>query len=277
MIDGNPPSGTPLLARELAVATRLATEAGEILLRHRREGVLAGSKQGGEIVTAADLEVDRAIRAGLAGAFPGDAILSEEAPDHPRRLGERRIWIVDPIDGTQDFADGGEDHGISIGLAIDGRAVLGVVHNPARQELFAGGGGLGLTLGGAPATATSARRVADARLTVSGTEWGAGAYRGLSGLRTRPISSAAYKLARVAAGLDDGTFWAWPRKEWDVCAGVALVLAGGGVVSLLDGRSIAFNQRDVRLAGGLVAAGPALHGPLRRELVRQGLASRDQV
>lgn len=265
------------LARELSVATSLARTAGEILLRHRREGVRAGSKAGGEIVTAADLEVDRALRGGLTEAFPGDAVLSEEAPDPPRRLTSRRTWIIDPIDGTQDFADGGEDHGVSIGLSVDGEALLGVVHNAVRGELFAGARGLGLALGDASGSPTAVASIEEARLTVSGTEWDAGAYDRVSGLRLRPISSAAYKLARVAAGLDDGTFWIWPRKEWDVCAGVALVLAGGGAVTRLDGTLIRFNRRDVRLEQGLVAAGPSLHGALLRELRRQGLAPSGQA
>ncbi len=265
------------LDRELAVAVRLAQRAGDILLRHREGGLRVGSKHGGEIVTAADLEADRTLRAGLAEAFPADAVLSEEAPDDTQRLTAPRVWILDPIDGTQDFADGGEDHGISIGLVIDGHAALGVVHNPARGELFAGVAGRGLTLGGAPASVTMATEVDEARLTVSGTEWDAGAYRRTTGLHLRPLSSAAYKLARVAAGLDDGTFWLSPRKEWDTCGGVALVLAGGGAASHLDGTPITFNRRDLRQPGGLVAAGRQLHRALLRELPRHGLVATGQL
>jgi myo-inositol-1(or 4)-monophosphatase len=273
--------GTPSsLERELRVAARLATAAGEILLRHRRDGLRTGSKEGGEIVTAADLAIDRAIRQGLAETFPDDALLSEEAPDDGRRLSARRTWIVDPIDGTQDYANGGDAHGISIGLAVDGRAVLGVVHNPVRGELFAGtvtATDRALTLGGAPVATASGALVEAAELTVSGTEWNAGEYRSAGSLRLRPLSSAAYKLARVAAGLDDGTFWIWPRKEWDVCAGVALVLAGGGAVTLLDGSPIRFNQRDLRLGGGVVASGTSLHEPLRQQIRRVGLMRMDRV
>ncbi len=270
-------TATESLDRELAVAVRLAHVAGEILLRHREGGLRIGSKRGGEIVTAADLEADRLLRTGLAEAFPADAVVSEEAPDDSRRLVAPRVWILDPIDGTQDFADGGEDHGVSIGLVVGGRPVLGVVHNPARGELFAGVVGRGLTLGGASAFPTAVARVEEARLTVSGTEWDAGAYRGTTGLRLRPLSSAAYKLARVAAGLDDGTFWLSARKEWDTCGGVALVLAGGGVVSHLDGSLLTFNRRDLRQPGGLVAAGRSLHQALLRELPRHGLVAAGQL
>jgi myo-inositol-1(or 4)-monophosphatase len=255
------------------VASELASRAGAVLLRHREAGVVSGEKAGGELVTAADLEADALIRAGLARAFPDDAVLSEEAADSPRRLSSSRTWIVDPIDGTEDYASGGAEHGISIGLAVEGEAVVGAVCNPARGELFAGAVGVGATLAGAPVQASAASDVSRARLTMSRTEWESGLDRLVTGLPVRPLSSAAYKLARVAAGLDDGTFSVWPRREWDVCAGVALVRAAGGVATLLDASPIGFNRRDVRLRGGVVAAGALLHRPLREALTRLGLAA----
>jgi myo-inositol-1(or 4)-monophosphatase len=108
---------------------------------------------------------------------------------------------------------------------------------------------------------------------MSRTEWESGLDRRVTTLPVRPLSSAAYKLARVAAGLDDGTFSIWPRREWDVCAGVALIRAAGGIATLLDGSAIGFNRRDVRLSGGLVAAGPLLHGPLQLALARLALGA----
>ncbi|HET9597765.1 MAG TPA: 3'(2'),5'-bisphosphate nucleotidase CysQ [Anaeromyxobacteraceae bacterium] len=259
------------LARELAVASALARAAGEVLLRHRAAGVTAGAKASGEVVTAADLEADRVIRAGLAAAFPGDALLSEETPDDPARLGCDRVWIVDPIDATSDYAAGGREHAVSIGLAIRGEAVLGVVHDPATGESFAGVVGEGAWLGGRAARVSDAADAHTAALTVSRKEWGRGLDRRCQGMRVRPVSSVAYKMARVGVGLDDGMFSDRPRKEWDVCAGVAIVLAGGGRVTLLDGAPVAFNRASVRLPMGIVVAGPALHGALREELLRRGV------
>jgi myo-inositol-1(or 4)-monophosphatase len=259
------------LARELSVALALARAAGEVLRRHRAAGVAVGAKAGGEVVTGADLEVDRLVRDGLGAAFPGDALLSEETPDDGVRRGRERVWIVDPIDATSDYAAGGAEHAVSIGLALRGEAVLGVVHNPETGELMAGVVGAGAWLGDAPARVTAARDVVGARLTVSRKEWGRGVDRLSAGLDVRPVSSVAYKLARVGVGLDDGTFSDRPRKEWDVCAGIAIVLAGGGRVSLLDGGPIAFNRAYLRLSQGLVACGPALHDTLRAELLRRGV------
>jgi len=261
------------LARELEVARALASAAVEVLLRHRAAGVSAGAKASGEVVTAADLEADRVVRAGLAAAFPSDGLLSEETPDDPARLGRERVWIVDPIDATSDYAAGGQEHAVSIGLAIRGQAALGVVHNPVTGESLSGVAGEGAWLGERPARVSAQADLAAATLTVSRKEWGRGLDRRSEGLRVRPVSSVAYKLARVGVGLDDGTFSDRPRKEWDVCAGVAIVLAGGGRASLLDGAPIAFNRRSVRLPMGLVAGGPALHEALRAELLRRGVGA----
>ncbi|MFL5264704.1 MAG: inositol monophosphatase family protein [Anaeromyxobacteraceae bacterium] len=254
------------LTRELAVASRLAREAGDLLMRLR--GVAEVShKHDGEIVTAADLESDRLIRAGLVEAFPDDALVSEEAPTGGDRLAEGgRAWIVDPIDATRDYASGGDEFSVSIGLAVGGEAVLGAVCAPARGELIVGAIGAGVSLNGAPARVSAAPAVQGARLTVSRSEWRDGDLGRRLPFPVGPVSSAAYKLARVGAGLDDGTFSTHARRDWDICAGVALVLAGGGRVTLLDGSAMRFDRAELLQPMGLVAAGPALHRQLRTVL-----------
>ncbi len=263
--DGTRGSYLPLEA-ELAVATRLALEAGALLMERRASGLEVTYKGIDDPVTQADLEADALIRAGLQAAFPLDGLLSEETTDDLERLNFERVWIVDPIDGTSSYAAGREHFAVSIGLAVRGEALLGVVYNPARKELIAGASGLGVTLNGVPVTTTRTTLVNDARLLVSSSEWRAG----LNALETRlpiqPISSIAYKLALVAAGLADGTFTANARYEWDVCAGIALVAAAGGMAGLRDGSSIVFNQRSPRLGWGILAAGAALYPPLLENL-----------
>lgn len=256
------------LDQELAVATRLARAAGAVLRFHQAAPLDVGYKAHGEVVTPADRAADALIRAGLAEAFAGDAIFSEETPDSTARHGNARVWIVDPLDSTSTFAAGGDEYSISIGLALAGKAILGVVYNPARDELFAGYRGHGVALNGAPAHASDVADLARARLTVSRKEWDRGLAQLTTTLPIRPIASMAYKLARVAAGLDDGVFSASPRKEWGTCAGVALVLAAGGVATLRDGGAIRFNRRAPRQPLGLVAAGPSLHPLLLAALAR---------
>ncbi|HEY6100585.1 MAG TPA: 3'(2'),5'-bisphosphate nucleotidase CysQ [Anaeromyxobacter sp.] len=259
---------TDALERELAVAEALARDAGRLILEHRARGVEVAEKGAGQIVTAADLAADALLREGLARAFPADAVLSEEAPAPPERASARRLWIVDPIDATSDFAAGGDEFAVSIGLAVDGRAVLGVVHGPARGETFAGAAGLGVRVDGRPARPTEAKDLATARITVSRKEWKRGLHRFAAALPLVPTASIAYKLARVAAGLDDGTFSHKARCDWDLCGGVALVLAAGGRATLLDGSEVRFDRAEVRQPLGIVAAGVALHGPLRAALAR---------
>jgi myo-inositol-1(or 4)-monophosphatase len=246
--------------------------------RHRAGKLVSGQKAGGELVTAADLEADAVLRSGLAAAYPADGLLSEETPPEPGAATSGRLWIIDPIDGTSDYAAGGDEHAISIGLAVKGAPVLGVVYNPARDEMVSGSQGSGVRLQGAPAAASALADPAQARVTISRTEW----ERELEQRRLPmpapliPLSSVAYKLARVAAGLDDATFSIHARRAWDVCAGVALVLAGGGRVTYLDGSAVHFDRPEARMAQGLIASGAALHGPLSAVLAKVGIAPREQ-
>lgn len=250
------------LDKELEIAGRLALEAGDLIRRQREGRIEIGSKGRGEIVTSADIASDRLIRAGITAAFPADAIFSEETADSRDRLSSARVWIVDPLDSTSNFAEGGDEYSVSIGLAIGGRPVLGAVCNPARNELFVGGPDGGATLNGVRVRVSGECRLERARLVVSRKEWRRGLGKMSAILPIAPMASIAYKLARVAAGLSDGVFTAVPRKEWCTCAGVALVLAGGGRATLHDGREILFNRTELRQPLGMVAAGPALHQAL---------------
>jgi len=256
-----------LLARELEVAANLARKAGEVLRRHHGAPLDVARKSGDEPVTRADLESNLVIVDGLRRAFPDDAIFSEESPDTGERLGRRRVWIVDPLDATSNYLDGGDEAVVSIGLAVDGRAVLGAVYNPFRDELIAGAEGVGVTLNGLPVRVSACDDLTRARLHVSRKEWGRGlAERIPESLPVEPVASMAYKLARVAAGLADGAFSLKPRKEWGTCAGTALVRAAGGRATLLDGSEPGFNRAEPRQPMGMAAAGPALHPALLEAL-----------
>jgi myo-inositol-1(or 4)-monophosphatase len=257
------------LDRELALAVRVVQDAGAVLLRHRAAGLEVAEKAHGEIVTSADIASDRLIRKKLMRAFPEDAFYTEESADSVARLAARRVWIVDPLDSTSTYAAGGDEFSVSIGLSIDGAPVLGAVFNPARSQLIAGARGQGVMLNGCKVRVSGASELANARLTVSPKEWGRGLSDLGAGLSVTPTASMAYKLARVAAGLDDGVFSTKPRKEWGTCAGVALVLAGGGRATLLDGSAIEFNRGQVGQAPGLVAGSAALQLALRRWLLQR--------
>jgi myo-inositol-1(or 4)-monophosphatase len=264
------------LDHELYTAISLALDAGGALRCYQACATEAQYKAHGELVTAADIEADSRIQAGLKAAFPKDAIFSEETPDSPGRLSNERVWIVDPLDSTSNFLEKGDEYCVSIGLSIHGRSILGVIYNPARDELFTGYEGRGVSLNGSPRSVSNTESLEDARLGVSRKEWRGSLNRMNITLPVTPIASMSYKLARVAGGMDDGTFSLKRRKEWGTCAGVALVTAAGGRATLLDGSEIRFNRRVLRQRSGMIAAGPALHQTLLESLSRLP-ASREDV
>jgi myo-inositol-1(or 4)-monophosphatase len=251
------------MATEVEVASRLARSAGLLLFAMREDGDLeVGTKARGEVVTNADRAADRLVLGGLAVEFPDDAVYSEETPDSGTRLGHRRVWIVDPLDGTSTYVAGGDEFCVSIGLAVDGRPSVGAVFNPCRDELMVGAIGQGVTLNGAPTGISEVDSLLRARVSTSRRDVARGLLPELGAASVTVVASMAYKLARVSAGLDDATLSAVPRKEWGTCAGVALVLAAGGRATLLDGTAIRYNRTELRQPLGMVAASPSLHSEL---------------
>ncbi|MFC5847969.1 3'(2'),5'-bisphosphate nucleotidase CysQ [Deinococcus petrolearius] len=265
------PLSSPL-APEVQVATRLALEAGALLLDHLRRGLSVEHKTSADDpVTAADREASALIVAGLHAAFPDDALLSEEEADDAGRLGHRRVWIVDPIDGTKEFTTGSPDFAVSIGLAVGGEAVVGVVYAPATDDLFVGVVGAGVTRNGeATGFSTRADPAADYVVSVSDTEYRRElAGSGLPGMA--PSGSIALKLARIAAGEADATFTMSPRSEWDICAGDALVRASGGLLRRRDGRPVRYNSARPSLEQGVIGGRPGAVAWLETELAARGL------
>jgi myo-inositol-1(or 4)-monophosphatase len=252
------PFGPLRLDHELQIAMQLALEAGALLRDRQRQPLNVSHKANGEIVTPADLASNEIICRGLASAFRHDMICSEEGPVAASVSDGPRTWIIDPLDSTSNYVQGGDEYSLSIGLAIHGEAVLGVVYNPSRHELFAGYRGLGTTWNGVPVRATLAAPPHWPRLLVSSKEWKRGV-NSAGACRIEPMASMAYKLARVAAGREDGTLSLKTRKPWGTCAGTALVLASSGSVTSLEGQPLLFDCRGPRTFNGLVAAGCKLH------------------
>ncbi|GGO34905.1 3'(2'),5'-bisphosphate nucleotidase CysQ family protein [Deinococcus humi] len=257
------------LAHELEVASRLAREAGALLLHHRAVGFDVEHKTSHEDpVTAADREASALIVAGLTGAFPGDGLLSEEETDSAARLSRQRVWIIDPIDGTSEFIKGTADYCVSIGLAVGDDAVLGVVYAPTTDELFTGIVGQGVWKNGRKVE--RAPRENGWRVAVSDTEFGRELNRhDLPGML--PSGSIALKLARLSADEADVTFTMSPRSEWDIAAGDALLRAAGGTLRRRDGGEVSYNQPSPHLEQGLIAGMPGAVDWLEGELSRRRL------
>jgi len=196
----------------------------------------------GDPLTAADLAADAVLRRILPR--DGEGWLSEESADDPARLSCRRVWVVDPIDGTREFVDGIPEWCISIGLVEDGVPVAGGIFNPTADELVIGSLETGVTYNGAPSTVRDPESLADVTVLASRSETRRGEWARFQGapFRVEPCGSVAYKMARVAAGQAEATWTLVPKSEWDVAAGVALVRAAGGRVTLADGTDPVFNQ-----------------------------------
>ena len=267
------------LARAREVATEIAREAGQTLLAGWGTRPTVGFK--GEdinLVTEYDKRSEALIVERLAKAFPEDRIVAEEGTTVAGYSDQAlRVWYVDPLDGTTNFAHGLPLFSVSIGLCINRRPVLGVVEAPALGWTFAGtitGGGS--TFNGKPIYPSRTDRLG-AGLLVTGfpyhrnpvqdnlAEWAAMTEAAQG---TRRLGSAALDLCFVACGWLDG-YWERALHPWDLVAGAAIVLGAGGRATDLDGRP--FDGET----GRVLASNGHLHDQMMRVL--EGVARRSNT
>lgn len=251
------------LKTERRLACDLATEAGHLLLQYHRQDLVVETKSCGEPVSEADRASSRLIVAGLQAEFPRDVIVSEEEPvDLPRMASARRVWLVDPLDGTREFTRGLESFSVLIGLVVDGRPVLGVVYEPCRQRLyFAAPDTPVVCIEGGTACEIRSSSVSDptlARLVVSETDRrpAIDVAKARMGIRDESSSgSVGLKLSLIAAGKRD--LYINPTgnaKVWDTAAAQAILEAAGGRITDMTGRDLDYGGRDLWHRRGLVAA-----------------------
>jgi len=235
--------------------------AREIFARFSPGAIDAEFKAGHDPVTEADRAIDAVLRQNLLRDHEG--WLSEESVDDLSRLSKDRVWVVDPLDGTREFVKGIPEFCVSIGYVVDGRPVVGGIHNPATQETFIGAIDCGVLYNSKPAHASGRASLQGASTLASRSEIKRGEWKRFENgpLQITAMGSVAYKLARVAAGLADTTFTLTPKNEWDVVAGAALVLSGGGFVTTLDNAQFNANNKNP-LISGLIAGGPNLKSEL---------------
>jgi 3'(2'), 5'-bisphosphate nucleotidase len=223
------------------LAAHLAEGAGRLLLEQRTGTHLEGAALG----RAADRIANEFILAGLAEWRPRDALLSEESPDDPARLGAGRVWIVDPLDGTREYSEGRPDWAVHVALALDGVPGVGAVAVPARGRVFRSD---------RVATPAGERRARPIML-VSRTRAPAEAAEiaALLGAELVTMGSAGAKAMAVVAGEADVYYHAGGQHEWDNCAPAAVALAAGLHASRLDGSALAYNRADTRVPDLLIA------------------------
>lgn len=257
----------PSTARLDAALRRALAAAGAVIRRGFGRRFVVSHKGVVDIVTSVDRAAERAIVRVLRGAFPDHGFLMEESGE--RVAPSRYRWVVDPLDGTVNFAHGLPLSCVSIGLEKDGRPVLGGVLDPYRRELFTAGRGRGAHLNGRRIRVSSTPRLLDALL-VTGFPYDrykkARFYlsfvekfmKRTQGLRR--LGAAALDMAQVACGRFDG-YWEFNLKPWDAAAGLLLVEEAGGRVTDFRGRP--YRLTDTRQT---LASNGRLHGAMLRLL-----------
>ena len=245
------------LEHELDVAVAAARRAGGILRWHLERGVEARTKNSPiDLVTEADKASEASIVPMLAQAFPHHRILSEEGGGN--HADSEWVWIVDPLDGTTNFAHGYLNFAVSIALQRAGATVVGVVYDVMRDELFAARQGAGAHCNGRPIKVSSTPRLERSLLT-SGFPYDrqTNSHNNMDHfadllMRTHSVlhsGSAALDLAAVACGRLDG-YWEFKLSSWDYAAGWLLVLEAGGRVTGPEGEHVDMQKGDLVATNG---------------------------
>jgi myo-inositol-1(or 4)-monophosphatase len=235
--------------------------ARQIFSRFTLGAIEAEYKAGHDPVTEADTQIDAALRQELLRE--GEGWLSEESVDDLSRLEKKRVWIVDPLDGTREFVAGVPEFCVSVAMVEDGVPVAGGICNPATNEVFLGSLDAGVTYNGKPARASQRTSLEGAVILASRSEIKRGEWKRFekAAVKVRPMGSVAYKLALVSAGLADVTFTLTPKHDWDIAGGAALVTSAGGFISTLENAPLHCNRKSPLLSG-LLAGGPFLRDQL---------------
>ena len=252
---------------DLALAVALAAGAGDVLLLLREAHIGSG---GTPLKEAGDAAAQAWLAASLATARPDDRVLSEEAVDDPRRLEADRVWIIDPLDGTREFAERDEaapggwrsdfavhvalwQRGVGLTAAAVGLPARGVVHDTGSAVAPEASAYAGVLDG------TRALRVAVSRSRPPAI---VALLAADPGVELVPMGSAGVKTVSVLDGTADAYVHAGGQYEWDSAAPVAVVQAAGFVATRLDGSPLAYNRPDPYLPDLLVCH-PVLHDHLR--------------
>jgi myo-inositol-1(or 4)-monophosphatase len=265
----------PAFADELEFAVELAERAGVVLMDHYERLEQIDYKSARDVVTEADHLSEALILDAIRARYPADAILAEETGEHRAIAGEAptsgrgRVWIVDPLDGTVNYANGLPVFCVSIGLVVDGVPSVGVILDPTRTESFAATLDGQATLNGRPIHASQKEKLSDyvISMALNGRTAASRARNVRKAIRiSRNMGSAALALAYVANGRFDAFVQQGGLSSWDVAAAGLIAERGGARVTSMDGGpwfDLAHGPKSI----GILAAPPAHHATLL-DLVR---------
>jgi 3'(2'), 5'-bisphosphate nucleotidase len=239
------------LVNDIDLAASLADVAGRVLLDLRRCNLLTGKALGEAGDQTANAFLVRAIR----HQRPDDGLLSEESADDKARLEKRRVWIIDPLDGTREYSEGRDDWAVHVALAIDGEPVVGAVAEPARGTLWRSDKATLADLHKKPGILVSRSRAPECAIKTCAK----------LDVEMLPMGSAGAKTMAVLRGDAIAYLHAGGQYEWDSAAPVAIAKAAGLNATTLDGRPLVYNQPESWMPDLLVSRPEwteRLHGAL---------------
>ncbi len=253
------------LDRELDEASAIAREAGRLLLEIYATDFEVAFKSKDDPVTAADRTANAYLVEELGKRFPGDGIVAEESDGHAR--GSKRVWYVDPLDGTKEFVAKNGEFSVMIGLSIDGEAQLGVVYRPVGDRLYRGVVGSGAEL--VHAGERRALRVSDVAITSKMRVVVSRSHRDartsalcerLGIHEERQSGSVGLKVGLIAEREADlYVHLATKMHAWDACAPDAILRAAGGAFTGFDGTSYRYDGGSIAVGRGLLASNGRAH------------------
>ncbi|HYM37197.1 MAG TPA: inositol monophosphatase family protein [Nitrospiraceae bacterium] len=248
----------PTRERIKTVAIDAARQAGAILTQYAKNGFRVEHKDALNLVTDADTHSEQAVVDAIGRTFPDHEILAEERGQAGNKSAFK--WIIDPLDGTTNFAHGFPAYAVSIGVEYQGRCILGVVFDPTRQELFVGEAGGGATLNGKPIRVSPTPKL-DGALLVTGFAYDIRVSKqnnldhfanfALRAQGMRRMGAAAIDLCYVACGRFDG-FWELKLNPWDTAAGSLMVAEAGGRMSDFRGEPFSIYGIELVASNGLI-------------------------
>ena len=256
---------------DLRVACELARAAGAAILEHYEGPIDVEQKNYNndvEPVTQADRIANELIVNGLKREFPNDGILAEESVDTKRRLEKSRVWMVDPLDGTNGYIDGNGDFAVQIGLTEEGQVVVGVVYQPLTGVLYRAVRGDGTWIERPQfeperAHVSNQTVLSDMRLAASRSHRSPRMNRVITQFGFREEvqrGSVGIKVGLLVEQQCDVYIHLSPRtKQWDTCAPEIILTEAGGRMSDLFGYPLNYNVPDVQNRNGLVASNGASH------------------
>lgn len=252
--------------RDRDLLADMARKGGEIARQHYElNESKIWNKTNNSPVTDADMAVNAFLYKELISARPDYGWLSEETKDDGSRQTKRRIFVIDPIDGTRAFIKRLPHFVVSIAIVENGRPVAGALYNPLTEELFDAHKNGGATRNGKPITVGTCDRVEGCRMI--GYDF---KFKALNwpDMMCQPRNSMAYRMALVASGDADATVAFTPKSDWDLAAAEIIASEAGAIVTDKQGEPLLYNRAHTE-NDGVICSGPLLH-PLLVENVKQG-------